>query len=65
MLVVAPVAAPLDRVQLRKFLFPLPQDVGFDGAQFGHLAYREIAFGRNGRQGFHELCSNRVGSANV
>jgi hypothetical protein len=46
-LVVAPVAAALDRLELREFLFPVAQDVRLDRAQFADFADREIALGRN------------------
>src|SRR5690606_35419730 len=50
MLVIAPVAAPLHRTQLREFLFPVAQHVRLDPAQLADLADREIALGRNRRQ---------------
>ena len=49
-LVVAPVAAPLDRFELREFLLPVAQNVRLDTAQFAHLADGEVAFRRNRRQ---------------
>src|SRR6185437_12893539 len=46
-LVVAAVAAPLHRVQRRKFLLPVTQHVRLDRAQVADLANREIPFGGN------------------
>src|SRR4051812_44243972 len=37
MLVVAPVAAPLDGLELRELLLPIPEHVRFDAAQLAHL----------------------------
>src|SRR5512139_2767956 len=49
-LIVAPVAAPLDRAQLGEFLFPVTQHVRLDGAQLRHFTDGEIAFGRDRRE---------------
>ena len=43
-LIVAPVAAALDRLQLGKLLLPIPQHVRFDRAQFAHFTDGEVAF---------------------
>src|SRR5882762_3510199 len=48
-LVIPPVAAPLDRLQLRKFLLPIAQNMRFHAAQIAHLADREVAFARDRR----------------
>src|SRR5690606_32023696 len=48
-LVVAPIAAALHRLQLGKFLFPIPQDVRFHAAQLADLTDREVALARNRR----------------
>ena len=50
MLIITPVAAPLDRAQLRKLLLPVTQHVCFDRTQFGYFAYREVTLVRNRRQ---------------
>src|SRR5512139_2510953 len=49
-LVVAAVAAPLDRAQLGEFLLPVAQHVRLDGAQLGYFTDGEIALGRNRRE---------------
>ena len=49
-LVVASVAAPLDRPQLRELLFPVTEYVRFDAAQIAHFTDREVALGRDRRQ---------------
>ena len=41
-LIIPAVAASLDRLQLRKFLFPIAQHVGFDTAQLAHFADGEV-----------------------
>jgi len=46
-LVVAAVAAPLHGLQLREFLFPIAQHVGFDAAQVADFTDREIALSRD------------------
>src|SRR5579871_3793920 len=48
MLVVAPVAAALDRLQLGELLLPVAQHVRLDAAQVAHLTDGEVAFGRDG-----------------
>ena len=50
MLVVAPIAASLDRLELRELLLPIAQHVRLDGAQVAHLTNGEVAFGWNRRQ---------------
>jgi len=45
MLVIAPIAAPLDWLQLRKLLLPVAKHVRLDGAQIADLANREITLG--------------------
>src|SRR5579875_144905 len=50
-LVVAPVAAPLDGLQLRKFLLPVAQHVRLDAAELAHLADREVALAGDRREG--------------
>ena len=50
MLIIAPVAASLDRAQLGKFLLPITQHVRFNRTQFGYFAYREVTLVRNRRQ---------------
>src|ERR1700733_4530753 len=49
-LIVASIAAALDRLELREFLLPIAKHVGFDAAQIADLADREIALPRNRRQ---------------
>src|ERR1700745_2621895 len=49
-LVVAPVAAPLDGLELRKFLLPIAQHVRLHTAQLAHLSYGEVAFAGYCRQ---------------
>jgi len=49
-LVVAAVAAPFDRLELRKLLFPIAQHVRFDAAQVADFTDREVAFAGNRRQ---------------
>jgi len=44
-LIVAPVAAPLYRLELREFLLPITQHVRLDRAKVAHLAYGEVALG--------------------
>src|SRR6185312_1458821 len=50
-LIVAPVAASLDGLQLREFLLPIAQHVRLDAAALAHLADREVALARNRREG--------------
>src|SRR5690606_22344120 len=49
-LVVAPVAAALDRLQLRKLLLPVAQHMRLHPAELADLADREIAFSRYRRE---------------
>jgi len=46
-LVIAAIAAPLHRLELRKFLFPITQHMRLDAAQIAHFADREVAFSRD------------------
>src|SRR3989338_7058334 len=50
MLVVAAVAAALDRFELGEFLFPIAQHMRLDPAQFTDFTDGEIAFGWNRRE---------------
>src|SRR5690606_27901044 len=50
MLVVAPVAAPLDRLELGEFLLPIAQDVRLHAAQFADLTDGEVPLCRDRRQ---------------
>ena len=52
MLVIATVAAPLDRTQLGEFLLPVAQDMRLYATQLAHFTDREVALGRNGRKTF-------------
>ena len=49
-LVIASVAATLDRLELSEFLFPVTQHVGLNATQIADFANGEVAFGGNGRQ---------------
>src|SRR5450755_3406431 len=49
-LIVAAIAAALDRLELRKLLLPIAQHVRFHAAQFTHLADGEVAFAGDRRQ---------------
>src|ERR1700722_2809799 len=49
-LIIPAVAAALDRLQLREFLFPVAQDVGLYAAEIAGLTDGEIALSRNRRQ---------------
>ena len=49
-LVVAAVAAALDRLELRELLFPIAQHVRLDAAQLAHFTDREVALARDRRQ---------------
>ena len=49
-LVIAAIAAPLHRLELREFLIPIEQHVRLDAAQLAHLTDREVALGGNGWQ---------------
>ncbi len=54
-LVVAAVAAPFHRAQLRELLLPITEHVRFDTAQITDLTDGEVAFRGNGRKGFLQL----------
>jgi len=45
--VITPIAAPLDRLELWEFLLPIAKHMGFDAAQIAYFADREIALSRN------------------
>ena len=49
-LIVAPVAAPLDGFELREFLLPVAQHMGFDAAQVADFTDGEIPLPRDRRQ---------------
>ena len=49
-LVVAAVAAPLDRFELGKFLLPIAQHMGFDAAQIADFSDGEVPLSRDRRQ---------------
>jgi len=49
-LVVAAIAAPLDRLELRKFLLPVAQHMRLDAAKIAHLSDREVALAWDRRQ---------------
>ena len=49
-LVIAAITAPLDRLELRKFLLPIAQHVRFDAAQIADLPDGEVALPGNRRQ---------------
>ncbi len=49
-LIVAAVAAPLDRLELRKFLLPIAQHMRLDAAQVADFADREVALPGDWRQ---------------
>ncbi len=49
-LVIAAIAAPFDRLELRKFLLPVAKHVRLDPAQIAHFADREVPLARNRRQ---------------
>jgi hypothetical protein len=46
-LVIAPVAAPLDGLELWKFLFPVTQHVRLHATQFRYLTDSEVTFTGN------------------
>ncbi len=48
-LVVAPVAAPLDRLEVGELLLPIAQHMRFDPAQLADLTDGEVALGRDDR----------------
>ena len=48
-LIIAAVAAALDRLELREFLLPIAQHVRFDAAQIADLTDGEIPLSRNRR----------------
>src|SRR4051812_9142907 len=50
MLVIAPVSAPLHRLQLRELLFPIAQHVRLDRTQVADLANREVPLGWDRRE---------------
>ena len=50
MLVIAPVAAPLDRFELGELLLPITQHVRLHRTEIAHLANREIALGGDRRK---------------
>src|SRR5258708_37311621 len=50
MLVIAPVAAALDRLQLRELLLPVAQDVRLHPAEIAYFTDREVALGRDRRK---------------
>src|SRR5690606_12035208 len=50
-LIIAAITAPLDWLELSKFLFPVAQYMRLDTAKVADFAYREVALGGNGRQG--------------
>src|SRR5690606_5208336 len=50
-LVITAVAAPLDRLELGEFLFPVAKHMRLDATQVADLTDGEIALGRNRRQG--------------
>jgi len=49
-LVIASIAAPLDRLQLRKLLLPIAKHMGLDAAQIAHFTDGEVALPRYRRQ---------------
>src|SRR6185295_9555991 len=49
-LVIAPVAAALDRFQLRELLLPVAQDVRLHPAEIADFTDREVALGRDRRK---------------
>ncbi|MNR46725.1 hypothetical protein D3C85_1657300 [compost metagenome] len=49
MLIVAAIAAPLDRLELGEFLLPVPQDMRLDAAQLADFTNGEVTLGGNGR----------------
>ena len=51
-LVVAPVAPTLHRLELGELLLPIAQHVRLDAAQLAHLTDGEVAFGRDGGERF-------------
>ena len=51
-LVIAPIAAPLHRLELGEFLLPVAQHIRLDAAQLAYLADREVAFGGDRRKRF-------------
>ena len=54
-LVVAAIAAPFHRAQLRELLLPISEHMRFDAAQITDFSDGEVAFRRNGRKGFLQL----------
>jgi len=49
-LVVTPIAAPLDGLQLRELLLPIAQHVRLDAAQIAHFADGEVTLPRDRRK---------------
>src|SRR5271165_5824945 len=49
-LVIAAIAAPLHRLELRELLLPVAQHMGLDAAEIAHFADREVALPRDRRQ---------------
>src|SRR3546814_9971426 len=66
MLIVAAVAAALDRLELGEFLFPVAQHMRFDAAEIADFSYGEVTIGgtelkRNGGFGTnHEIGRSHV-----
>ena len=54
-LVVAAIAAPFHRAQLRELLLPITEHVRFDTAQIAHFTDGEVTFRGNGWKGFLQL----------
>jgi len=52
-LIVAAVSPSLYGLQLREFLFPVPEDMRLYTAQLAHFADREVALRRNKRKRGH------------
>jgi len=45
-LVIAAIAATLDRLELRELLLPVPEDMRLDSAEVAHFTYREVTLPR-------------------
>jgi len=58
-LIIASVAAPLDRFELGKLLLPVAQDMGFHLAQLADLADGEVALSRY-RGKFRKITAARI-----
>src|SRR5450830_205428 len=52
-LIIAPVATPLDWFELGKFLLPVAQHMRLDATKFADFTDGEVAFGGNRRQNYH------------